>query len=77
MSKPHYVEMMKDNFKFSCSIEFQGYESQMFRYHLGKSKYTPGNEDRLGYFMLRKPRMAPWASDEALDNKDKNDEDEN
>jgi len=50
----------------------------MFRYHLGKMRYTPGSEDRLGYFMLRKPRMAIWANDELIDDTAiESDEDEN
>lgn len=46
----------------------------MFRYHLGKSRYTPGSEDRIGYFMLRKPRMAFWANDEVAELVDSDEE---
>ncbi len=72
--RPHYIAELKHSDLFRCCIEFQGYESQMFRYHLGKSRYTPGSEDRIGYFMLRKPRMAFWANDDEEEQVDSEEE---
>ena len=53
-------------------LEYQGYESQSFMSHLGKTNKVQNLDDSNGYLMLREPKKAYWVSQRELDFDDVN-----
>jgi hypothetical protein len=54
-------------------MEFEGYESSLFRHLLGKPSQLEQKDDRVHYLMMRRPRASYWSTDTALEEEDDDD----